>query len=143
MVSPVPLRVIWAVPLVVELLATVSCPVAAPVAVGSNVTCSVTASPGFKVTGNVAPAIEKADPVSVPELMVTGAVPLEVSVSDNVADEFIATSPKLRLAVLIVNCGISAAVPVPLTLTTAVLLVEELLSMVSCPVNAPAAVGAN
>jgi hypothetical protein len=39
---PVPLRLITAVPLVQELLWIVSCPVAAPVAVGSNRTCSVT-----------------------------------------------------------------------------------------------------
>ena len=39
---PVPLRLIAAVPLVEELLWMVSCPVAAPVAVGSNCTSSVT-----------------------------------------------------------------------------------------------------
>jgi hypothetical protein len=35
----------------------VSCPVAAPAAVGSNCTFSVTDWVGFKVTGNVAPDI--------------------------------------------------------------------------------------
>jgi hypothetical protein len=43
--------------LVDEVLWTVSCPAAAPVAVGSNCTSNVTAKLGFKVTGKVAPAI--------------------------------------------------------------------------------------
>ena len=52
-----PLRLITEVALVDELLWIVSCPAAAPEAVGSNCTSSVTARPGFKVTGNVAPDI--------------------------------------------------------------------------------------
>jgi hypothetical protein len=42
-VVPVPLRLMTVVPSVEELLAMVSCPVAAPVTVGSNCTLSVTA----------------------------------------------------------------------------------------------------
>ena len=63
--------------------------------------------------------------------MVTGAVPVEVSVTGCVDDVFTVTSPNVRLAALTVNCGLNTAVPVPLRLTTAVLLVDELLWIVS------------
>ena len=49
--------------------------------VGSNCTFSVTDWLGFKVTGNVAPDIVKPVPLNVAELMVTGAVPVEVNVT--------------------------------------------------------------
>jgi hypothetical protein len=61
------------------------------------------------------------------ELTVTGEVPVEVSVNDWVVAVFIVTLPKLRLAALIVNCGLGAAVLVPLRATTAVEPVDELL----------------
>jgi hypothetical protein len=99
----VPLRPIAAVALVDELLWIVSCPVAAPVVAGSNCTSSVTAKLGFKVTGNVAPDIVKPVPVRVPELMVTGAVPVEVNVTGSVVGVFTVTLPNARLAGLIVN----------------------------------------
>jgi hypothetical protein len=83
----------------------VSCPVAAPVAVGSNCTSNVIAELGFKVTGNVAPDIVKPVPVRVPELMVTGAVPVEVNVAGCVDAVFTVTLPNVRLAALIVNVG--------------------------------------
>jgi hypothetical protein len=57
--------------------------------------------------------------------MVTGDVPVEVNVTGWVEAVLTVTSPNVRLAALIVNCGLVAAVPVPLRLTTAVLLVEE------------------
>jgi hypothetical protein len=53
----VPVRLTTDVALVDELLWIVSCPAAAPEAAGSNCTSSVTARPGFRVTGNVAPDI--------------------------------------------------------------------------------------
>ena len=83
------------------------------------------------MTGNVAPDIVNPVPLSVAELMVTGAVPVEVNVTGCVDAVFTVTSPNVRLAALIVNCGLNAAVPVPLRLTTAVLLVDELLWIVS------------
>jgi hypothetical protein len=83
----------------------VSCPVAAPVAVGSNCTSNVTAKLGFKVTGNVAPDIVKPVPLSAPELMVSGAVPVELNVTGCVDAVFTVTLPNVRLAVLIVNVG--------------------------------------
>lgn len=83
----------------------------------------------------------KPAPASAAELIVTGAVPVDVSVTDWVDVEFTVTSPKVKLAVLTVNCGLAAAVPVPLRLTTAVPPLDELLSMVSCPAAAPVADG--
>src|SRR5581483_4683886 len=62
---PVPLRLMTIVALFAALLATVIVPVAAPAAVGSNCTCSVTACPGFSVIGKAAPVIEKPVPASV------------------------------------------------------------------------------
>jgi hypothetical protein len=78
------------------------------VAVGSNCTCRVIAKLGFKVTGKVAPDIVKPVPVNVAELMVTGAVPLELSVTGNVVGVFTVTLPNARLAGLMVNVGAAA-----------------------------------
>jgi hypothetical protein len=63
--------------------------------------------------------------------MITGAVPVEVNVTGCVDAVFTVTSPNVRLAALTVNCGLGTAVPIPLRLTTAVLLVDELLWIVS------------
>ena len=88
------------------------------------------------MAGNVAPDTAKPAPLSVAELMVTGAVPVEVNVTGCVEAVFTVTSPNVRLAALIVNCGLDncgldTVVPVPLRLTTAVLSVDELLWIVS------------
>ena len=95
------------------------------------------------MTGKVAPDIVKPVPVSAAELMVTGAVPVDVNVTGCVDAVFTVTLPNVRLAALIVNCGFDVAVPVPLRLTTAVLFVDELLWIVSCPAAAPVVVGSN
>ena len=100
---PVPLRLTTAVLLVDESLWIVSWPEAAPVTAGSNCTFSVTDWPGFKVTGNVAPDIVKPVPVSAAELMVTGAVPVEVNVTGCVEGVFSVTLPNIRLTALSVN----------------------------------------
>ena len=53
-------------------------------------------------------------PLNTAELMVSGAVPEEVSVTDCGADfVFFVTSPKLRLAVLIFNPGMNAPRLIP------------------------------
>ena len=140
---PVPLRLTTAVLLVDESLWIVSWPEAAPVTAGSNCTFSVTDWPGFKVTGNVPPDIVKPVPVNAAELMVTGAVPVEVNVTGCVDAVFSVTLPNIRLTALSVNCGLAAAVPVPPRLTTAVLLVDESLWIVNCPDAAPVVVGSN
>ena len=110
---------------------------------------SVTAWPGFKVTGNVTPEAVNPAPVSAAEAIVTGEVPVEVRVTGCVEAVFNVTLPNVRLAALSVNCGLSmggvggvggvggggvggvggvgAAVPVPLRFTTAVPLGTELL----------------
>ena len=63
-------------------------PVAAPAAVGSNCTSSDDDCPGFRVTGNFAPGIVNPVPVTDPALMVMGAVPVDVIVTDCVAGVF-------------------------------------------------------
>jgi hypothetical protein len=78
----VPLNATTTVLPVDELLVIVICPLAAPVAAGRNCTCSVTAWPGFNVTGRLPLMIVKPAPVMVAELTVTGDVPVEVSVND-------------------------------------------------------------
>jgi hypothetical protein len=86
-----------------ESLLIVICPLATPVDAGLNCTCSVTAWPGFSVTGRLPPTIVKPAPVMVAELTVTGAVPVDVNVNDCVVAVFTVTLPKLRLAVLTAN----------------------------------------
>jgi hypothetical protein len=73
----------------------------------------------------VAPDIVKPVPVRAAELIVTGAVPVDVNVTGCVEPVFTVTLPNVRLAALIVSCGLAAAVPVPLKLTTAVPLSAE------------------
>ena len=63
---------------------------------------------GFKVTGKVAPDIVKPVPVNAAELMVTGAFPLEVSVTGKVVGVFNVTLPNARLAGLMVSVGTAA-----------------------------------
>src|SRR5580692_10201295 len=105
---PVPVRPITAVPLVEEVLWMVNWPVTAPAVAGSNFTLSVTDWVGFRVTGKVAPDIVKPVPLNGAELMVTGAVPVEVNVTGSVDAVFTVTLPNARLAGLIVNVGTAA-----------------------------------
>jgi len=86
-----------------ELLLIASCPLAAPGEVGSNCTCNVVDSVGFRVTGKLLPTMVKPAPVIAAEFTVTGEVPVDVSVSDCVVAVFTVTLPKLRLAALIVS----------------------------------------
>jgi hypothetical protein len=126
----VPLKATTAVSPLDELLLMVICPLAAPVDVGRNCTCSVIDCVGFSVTGKLPPTIVKPVPVIAAELTVTGAVPVDVSVNDWVVAVFTVTLPKLNVAALIVNCGLGAAVLVPLSVTTAALPLDELLLIV-------------
>ena len=102
----VPLKATIAVFPLDELLLIESCPVAAPVAVGSNCTCSVIDCVGFSVTGKLPPTMVKPAPEIAAEFTVTGDVPVEVSVNDCVVEVLTVTLPKLRLAALIVSCGL-------------------------------------
>lgn len=86
----------------------------------------------------------KPGPETDAEFTVTAVVPEDVSVNDCVPVEFTATLPKPNVLALNVNCGVVAgAVPVPLKDTVFVLLLDELLLIVSFPVTAPLADGAN
>jgi hypothetical protein len=126
-----------------ELLLIVSCPDNEPVVVGLSCTCNVSDWFGFSVAGKLPPASEKPAPLIVAELIVTGDVPVEVRVSDWVVDVFTVTLPKLRLPTLTVNCGLGAAILVPLSATVTVLPELELLLIVSSPDNEPVVVGLN
>jgi hypothetical protein len=86
----------------------VNCPVTAPAAVGSNCTFRVTDWAGFRVIGKVAPDTVKPVPVNAAELIVTGAVPVDVNVSGSVDAVFTVTLPNARLAGLMVNVGTAA-----------------------------------
>jgi hypothetical protein len=107
-VVPVPLKLITGVPDVEELLAIVNCPVAAPVADGSNCTVSVSAWPGLSVAGRAALESVKPVPVSVTPLIVTGAVPVEVKVTGCVAEVLTTTLPNGTLAALMLSVGTAA-----------------------------------
>ena len=91
---------------------TVTVPVDEIAAVGENLTLNVIAWPGFSVTGNVAPDIEKPVPLIDAELIVNAAVPLDVSFTGSVALEPTVTSPKLRLVGLTVHWGVLEPVPI-------------------------------
>jgi hypothetical protein len=139
----VPLKATAVVLPVDELLVIVSCPLAFPVIVGANCTCNVINCVGFNVAGKLPPTIAKPVPVSAAALTVTGEVPVDVNVNVCVVAEFTVTLPKLRVAALSANCGVNAAVLVPLKATAVVLPVDELLVIVSCPLAFPVIVGAN
>src|SRR5258708_15582235 len=137
----VPLRATTAVLPLDELLLIVICPLAVPADVGRNCTCSVIDCIGFSVTGTLPPTMVKPTPVIAAVFTVTGAVPVEVSVNDWVVALFAVTLPKLKVAALMVNCGLGAAVLVPLRATTAALPLDELLLIVICPLAAPVSSG--
>ena len=69
-------------------------------------------------------------PVIAAEFTVTGAVPVDVNVSDCVDAVFTVTLPKLNVAALTVNCGLGADVLVPLRVTCVVEPVDESLLIV-------------
>ena len=60
------------------------------------------------MTGKVAPDMVKPVPLSAAELMVTGAVPVELNVTGCVDDVFTVTLPNVRLPGLMVNVGTAA-----------------------------------
>lgn len=72
-------------------------PVAAPVAVGSNSIESVAAWPGLSVAGKLIPEILKPAPVTDPALIVSGAVPDDVTSTACVDGVFNVTSPNETL----------------------------------------------
>jgi hypothetical protein len=139
----VPLKVTTVVLPVEELLLIVNWPLAEPVVVGLNRTCSVIDWVGFRVAGRLPPTMEKPAPVIAAEFTVTGEVPVEVKVKACVVAVFVVTLPKLRLAALAVSCGASGAVPAPVNPIKVVPPAKALLFMVSFPVATPTEVGLN
>ena len=79
------------------------------------------------MSGNAAPDIVKPVPVRLAELIVTGAVPVELRVTGCVDAVLSVTFPNPGLTPLSVSWGLGAAVPVPPRLTTAMLFVDEVL----------------
>jgi hypothetical protein len=75
---------------------------------GSNCTFSVTAWPGFNVTGNVAPDIAKPVPARLAEVTINCAVPVELRVTDRVAGVFSCTFPNATVLALMVKVGTAA-----------------------------------
>jgi hypothetical protein len=99
---PAPLKETTVGPPADELLLMSNCSRDLPVDVGLNCTCSVNDCVGTNVTGRV-PTTEKLAPVTAAELTITGAVPMEVNVSDCAVEVFTVTLPKLRRSVLTVS----------------------------------------
>ena len=87
--------------------------------------------------GNIAPDTVNPALLIVVEPIVNGAVPVEATVTGNVAVDPTVTLPKLRLFGLTVSCGLPRATPVLVRLMVIVGFVEELLLTVSVPVIVP------
>lgn len=103
---PVPLRLIAAVGLDEELLAIDNWPELEPAAVGSKCTLRVAVLPGSNVTGKDRPEMENPVPLAEAELMVTGAVPEDVRVTDFVAVVLIVSLPNAILLAPRVRVGV-------------------------------------
>lgn len=118
--NPVPLRFATRLPCW-ELLAIVRAPVAAPACCGLNCTLSLTVCPLFSVSGKLAPDTEKPAPETVAAVTSVAFFPVDVSVTDCDAVEFIATPPnemvvELKLSVrepeaLSFNAKVAVALP--------------------------------
>jgi hypothetical protein len=103
---PVPLRLIVAV---AALLLIAIDPAKEPAVAGSKLIVSVAVWPGFSVTGNPTPESPNPVPVTDTPLIVSAAVPDEVSVTVLVVAVFRATLPNATLVALTVSAG--AVVP--------------------------------
>lgn len=91
-----------------ELLVTVSVPLAEPVAVGSNVSVTLSALPGLSVAGRFTAEAEKPLPDTVTAFTVTGAVPVEDSVTVCVVALFTTTAPNAMLLAFTLKVGVAA-----------------------------------
>lgn len=107
--TAVPLRLILDEPLDEEVLAIVIWPDAAPVETGLYSTSIVAETPGFKVIGKAGPENANRAPVTAAAVMVTGAVPLDIKLTERLATEFNGTLVKLKLVVLSVREGMYAS----------------------------------
>ena len=73
---------------------------------GSKLTVSVAVWPSVRVSGKFTPDMLNPVPVSVPALMMSGAVPEEVRITDLVAAVFTVTLPKASVLVLRLRPGV-------------------------------------
>jgi hypothetical protein len=92
-----------------ELLPMVRIPVKGPPFIDVNERVSDAVWPGFNVSGVVIPEAEKSEPTTDNPEMVTGAFPLEVSVTVWVATLPTVTVPKFTLVELTVSVGVAGA----------------------------------
>lgn len=106
--APVPVSGMTTVPFVVALLIIVNVPLAAPVVVGSNCNCSVIELPGLRFAGKDVPATVNPVPLTAALLMVSAAVPDEVSNTDCVDAVLRLTLPKATLVAPTVSAGAAA-----------------------------------
>ena len=103
---PVPLSAI--VPPLEALLLIVTAPLAAPATVGSKPTVRVAVWPGFNVSGTVMPDTEKPAPLTETPLIVSAAVPDEVTVTDWLVEVFRRSVPNATLDGLTLRPGTDA-----------------------------------
>ena len=104
-VVPLPLRLTVAVGALLEI---VSCPVTALADVGSNCTVSTVACPVFSVTGKLPPTTENPVPDAVAALIVTAAVPFDVTVTEFVTAVPTETLPNESDVALRLSAGVDA-----------------------------------
>jgi hypothetical protein len=74
--------------------------------VGSKCTSTVAVLPGFNVIGKARLEMEKPVPDAEAELMVTGALPEDVRVTDFVAVALMASLPNAMLVALMLRVGV-------------------------------------
>lgn len=118
-----------------------SCPVTELDVVGLNWIDNTAAWPGLRVAGKLMPLTENPVPEMASELIVTGAVPVDVTVTDFETAVPTETFPNERELALSVSAGVEFVPPVPLR---AIERAGALLEMIEiCPVTAPAVVGLN
>jgi hypothetical protein len=91
-----------------ELLPMLNCPVTAPAADGLNVSVTVTVCPGLRVAGRLMGDAEKPLPVTVKDVTVTAAVPVEVRVTVCVVGLLTTTLPNEILVAFRLSPGVPA-----------------------------------
>jgi hypothetical protein len=92
----------------VALPVIVTVPLAAPATVGSKPTVKVAVCPGFSVSGALIPDTEKPAPVTETPLMVSAAVPVDVTVTDWLVAVLSRSVPNARLVELRLRPAVAA-----------------------------------
>jgi hypothetical protein len=117
--------------LIINVLVTI------PFVKGVNVTFSINVCLGFSVSGKVTPDSVKLGSSIAKELIVSGAFPVEVTVTGREAVDPTVTWPKFKLTALTTSCGLVRATPVLVRLIDVTGFVGELLVMIRVPEIAP------